>query len=109
MEYQTFYNILLALVVFVVVFITIYIFLWINKFVMPICWISSKFFGKYYDSLWAGDGTARYKKAFSCGTLWWGYNKETGSEFLLFSPKKDYFYFHVHNCENFLSFHKFNK
>lgn len=105
MEFQTFCNILLALVVF----ITIYIFLWINKFVMPICSISSRFFGKYYDSLWAGEGTARYKKEFNGGTLWWGFNKETGSEFILFSPKKDYYYFHVHNYKNILSFHKLNK
>ncbi|MEA3323279.1 MAG: hypothetical protein U9Q12_03575 [Patescibacteria group bacterium] len=59
--------------------------LWHKKSLNIIFVCSELCLKKYkHSSSWITKETARYKKVLKNGTLWWGYNRNTGSGFVMF-------------------------
>lgn len=59
--------------------------LWHERLLNIIFVCSELCLNNYKHSLIATKKTARYKKVLKNGTLWWGYDRHNGSEFVMFN------------------------
>lgn len=99
-------TILLLVVLSVVLLVAVLWTLWQLRVIMPIMLACTRIqaLKKYREGYWAGEGTARYVRKTKYGGLWWGYNSNTHSEFVIFNGKIGFESFQIQNWRPRIAF-----